>query len=355
MQNDLTLSYFDNAINSLVETLGISETVKANKFVKLVTSKKYKSCINQISEVYKLPISFNVKVVPKGYRPGKSHFKSSGLSHVDETGKGAEGITAQISIPAFVPLFGSPNLRNVNANVIVGEECSECPKTFIFIMAHEVAHILLESLRHPEKHNEFYTDLVALILGFSEIAADGRKTVKETETFYNTITTTTTTYGYLNDEQFKFAQKQINNILESYRAKANKSKSLYITTANKTKKLSGCIENFKSIQKDIAKYGKNRIAVEDGQELVRLFDLNYADSWEKTLQSARTVIKEYHSTFGNIKHYNQKLLCRLVALDNKLADTLKSLNIAIRWVKEDIALLNRNMKLSYKVHKFFVK
>ena len=43
-------------------------------------------------------------------------------------------------------------------------DCADNPATFIYTIAHEMAHIVLHSLSHPEKRNEVYTDITAMML-----------------------------------------------------------------------------------------------------------------------------------------------------------------------------------------------
>src|SRR5439155_7935618 len=91
------------------------------------------------------------------------------------------------------------------------------PETAITILAHELSHVLLHSLRHPERESEVFTDLVPLVLGFGEIVERGR-TVESVTHESGGTRTTTTTYGYLSDRDFSFAVGRVRSLL-SERAK----------------------------------------------------------------------------------------------------------------------------------------
>ena len=55
-----------------------------------------------------LPIRITLFYVSKEFRLGNTEgFRSSGLSRTDWTGRGVDGITAQVSIPDYLPLYGS--------------------------------------------------------------------------------------------------------------------------------------------------------------------------------------------------------------------------------------------------------
>jgi hypothetical protein len=92
-------------------------------------------------------------------------------------------------------LYGTSGLDKFVIQIRVSENCCESPDAFLAVMAHELSHVLLASLWHPNKNSELHTDLVPLLLGFREIARLGRKIVR-TATEGNIIRTHTTTYGY---------------------------------------------------------------------------------------------------------------------------------------------------------------
>jgi hypothetical protein len=216
--------YIDNAINHLFNTIGVKECVDNQKIISLIHSKKIKEAIKEIARCLGLPIEVNLSYVPKGYRPNANDgFQSTHLVKTDWRGRGTEGITAQVSIPSSLPFYGTPGMTNFPISVRLSENCADNPSTLIAVMAHELSHIVLYSLWHKEKENEFYTDLTAMMLGFADVMKVGRKVVK-TNSFTDhgflssqtTTTTQTTTYGYLSDDNFSFAHNRIKNILSTH-------------------------------------------------------------------------------------------------------------------------------------------
>lgn len=222
MDNRLDSNYIGDAIDELIGSLGIREDAPRADLLKLFSRGRTKECIKAVASHLGLPIEVNLSYVPKNYKPGDANqFQSYHLVKTDCTGHGVQGIIAQVAIPRNLPLYGTPELRGFPIDVRISENCADYPESFIANMAHELSHIVLHSLWHKDKKNEFYTDLTAMILGFSTIMKNGRKVV-ETESSYLLIGTSTTTrtmtYGYLSDEQFDFAFNKLNGILNGHRA-----------------------------------------------------------------------------------------------------------------------------------------
>lgn len=213
MDNEITNEYISNAIDELTGIIGVKENINHSELVTLVRRKQTKKAIKVLASQLGLPIEINLSYVPKDYRSNINNgFQSQGLTRTDSSGRGVAGIIAQVSIPSHMPLYGSPALTNFPISVKVSEDCNEYPETFIAVMAHELSHVLLYSLMHPQKDNEFYTDLVAMLLGLSQVIEKGRK-VKKVRELGDMTETQIITYGYLSDKQFAIARNKIKSIL----------------------------------------------------------------------------------------------------------------------------------------------
>jgi len=219
MDNQLTNAYIINAIKSLIDDLGVKESVNHDEIIKLIYRQQIKDAIYVIARQLGLPIKINISYVSKNYKSNDNNkFRSKAMSRVNR--ERSEEIIAQVAIPKDLPMFGSHELINYKIDVKVSENCCTYPETFIAVIAHELSHVLLYSLRHPEKENEIYTDLVANILGFSDVISIGRKNEVEEDLGYR-INTLTTTYGYLTDEQFELVNCKIKEIIEKYKTIIN--------------------------------------------------------------------------------------------------------------------------------------
>ena len=84
--------------------------------------------------------------------------------------------TAQVHVPGHMPLYGSKELEGLLVKVSVSDNCLENPDTFVAVMAHELSHVLLKSIRHPSRWNdEIFTNIVPVVLGLGRIIKEGRK------------------------------------------------------------------------------------------------------------------------------------------------------------------------------------
>jgi len=220
MENEISNEYIENAVIELSGFFGIKEPIDGEKIFSLVKRGKVEDGIKLIARQLGLPININITDVPNDYRSqgGQNQFHSNYLVKTNKDGKGSEGITAQVNIPSNLPFYGTLALSGFPINVKISSNCVVYPEAFCIIMAHELSHILLYSLNHIKKENEFYTDLVAMLLGFQKIFRDGRKITEtlgtENDFFGTTTKTQTTTYGYLSDTQFNFAINKINSLLK---------------------------------------------------------------------------------------------------------------------------------------------
>ena len=185
MDSNIDNKYISNAIDELINVLGIKERIPLEIIRKPFHAGNIKGCIENIANYLGLPIIVNLSYVPAGYQQRNSGngFESSALATTDHTSRGVKGITAQVSIPSYLPLYGTSGLQGFPISVKISDNCRRYPQTFVAVMAHELSHIVLHSLRHKEKDNEFYTDLTAMILGFSNVMRNGRKVIETREKF----------------------------------------------------------------------------------------------------------------------------------------------------------------------------
>ncbi len=154
LSNDKILS----ALKELIASVGVKEDVPYDKFLSFLQRNNAEGCVQEIATQLCLPIRVNLSYVPKSFMPDHTGhtdgFHSSALVLTDSTGRGIESITAQVSIPQFLPMFGTSSLQGYPIRVRVSENCYEYPDTFLAIMAHELSHVLLASLYSAQKNSE---------------------------------------------------------------------------------------------------------------------------------------------------------------------------------------------------------
>jgi hypothetical protein len=326
--------YIEIALDELILTLGTKEFVDHEKLIVLINSKKVKEAIKAIALYLGLPIDVIIAYVPKGYRPSANDgFHSTHLVKTDWRGRGSGGIIAQVSIPSNLPLYGNPSMVNFPINVRLSENCAENPATLISIVAHELSHILLYSIWHKEKENEFYTDLTAMILGFANIIKTGRKIIKTSSSteqgFLSSTTTThteTTTYGYLSDENFNFAFNEIESVLS--KQKVAKKKLLiklkqFEQQLNKTKKLSFHFEKYLEY---LNKNHNRKYAPEDVNKISAFHQPGYTDNFQSIVRKNETSLGKLLTFVENLKHHTGRNI-----------ETMQQYEIKLKLASEELA------------------
>ncbi len=352
--------YIEGAIADLAATVGIKEPVNADGIISLVHSKKIKEAVKEIAEHLGLPIDINLSYVPKGYRPSATDgFQSTHLVKTDWRGRGTAGITAQVSVPSNLPLYGTPGMTNFPIRVRVSEDCGDHPATFIGIMAHELSHIVLYSMWHKEKENEFYTDLTAMMLGFAEVVRSGRKVVKtdtKTERGFlsseTTTTTQTTTYGYLSDENFIFASDKIAKMLKTCRANKNKAAKRIKAFGKKIDAQKRQVLYFKKYLSHIDKHLDQKISPQDARWMPLFHQVDYADEFESAARAAENEVRQFTSFMQKLDRYNNYSMEEMNKCEKKIAALAADLNSKHDKIRGAVIILKKYVPLSHRLRSF---
>ena len=349
--------YVGEAISNLFSLVGAKEDVPYNLLRKPFKKGKIKECIKAIAESLGLPIEINLSYVSPYYKPngttGQS-FTTQQLVKTDYRGRGVAGITAQVSIPSYLPLYGTSSFSNFPIDIKISENIKEYPDTFLAMMAHELSHIVLHSLRYSERDNEIYTDITAMLLGFNEIVRFGRKTIKGYTLPTKTITETVT-YGYLSDEQFGFAYNEIIKILRQNR----KVKKELIKKLNFLRKQVMIFENnilkFKNYIEYLDKNTNKKINQRDAEKIVLFHQPGHNEEIQNFLGTTKEKLNKQKDRYNSIKHYHQ-------GWDDDLNKEVININSDItqkeKLFEEDLEVLKRNVGFSIKLKtnlRFFLK
>ena len=333
--------YINKAIDELVGFLGIKEDIPAESVLLPLQEGNTKKCIERIANHLGLPITVNLI-------SGES-FDSCALVTTDGSGQGEEGIAAQVSIPSYLPLYGSPELQGFPIQIKVSGDCQRYADAFVATVAHELSHIVLHSLLHTERNNEIYTDIAAMLLGFAMAMNRGRYTV-DSNYVLGWQLTTTTRFGYMKDEQFKFALRKVRAILKSSRTDFKKMRTeIDKQLSNCRKQLSLYRKTFEEFSKLIEYLDRNqakKIRKEDAKKIVEIHSLNYGDRFESVLKSNEKKLREtellYSGWFAYPQnHYSKQKLSSLEVFHNNLNGLLSSLIHESTLLKNDVALLRR--------------
>jgi hypothetical protein len=275
-----------SALDELMSVLGIAEEIPSWFFVGLLENKDTEGCIQEIAARLGLPIRVRLSYVPATSRPSDANgFRSSALAQTDWTGHGIGAITAQVSIPQWLPMFGTGDLQGYPIQVRVSENCHAHPYTFVSIMVHELSHVLLASLRSPRKDSELHTDLVPILLGFGDVVRRGRKTI-EVSTSGNTTTTRTTKYGYLTDAQFEFARDHVAGLVKQHAGNKKRLLELAHEIDRKMKEAGQSLATFRDYFEYLDRRPPKRMKREHAERLVELHGEDHGSRWQGRITAA---------------------------------------------------------------------
>lgn len=337
------------AVDELIGCLGIKEETACLDLLALLGKRDTQRCVQEIAVRLGLPIRISLSYVPKEFRPaGAGGFQSSSLSRTDWTGHGVDGITAQVSIPNSLPLFGSSSLAGYPISVRVSENCFERPETFVAVMAHELSHVLLRSLCHPNKDSELHTDLVPILLGFRDCVRRGRKNIQHTTTAGRT-TTHTTTYGYLTDQQFEFACNKVTGILKPHECDKQHLLALTKDVHRKLHRVKKGLASFRDCLLYLDTHLTANIREKDAHRIVQFHMWGYTRDWESSITQAGIDLEVTVAFVRTLNHYTsstiEQLKERTLSLDLQ-SERLDQLEEAIA---RDVKTLRRHVGLIFRL------
>lgn len=339
------------ALNELINCFGVKEDMPSDALLDLLRKKKTEECVQEIATRLRLPIRISLSYVPKDFRPDNTDgFRSSALSRTDWTGRGIEGITAQVSIPQHLPMFGTSGLQDYPIKVRVSENCHAHPDTFVAIMVHELSHVLLASLMSQHKDSELHTDLVPILLGFRKAVRRGRKRIEST-TSGNTTTARTTTYGYLTDSQFELACSYVTQIIERHQRDKKNLKKVVKQLQRKLKKAARSLVTFRDYFKYLDRKPPDKMRAEHAQRVVQLHAQNYSREWEARIAEVRTSQEAAESFVQVLNHYTSNAIACIKTHTQAVELATAELGEITKAITKDEKILRRYVGIIYRLRR----
>lgn len=345
----LTDSDIEMTLDELINIFGVTEDIDSSNLASLLAENKIQDCVQEIATSLHLPVRVELIYVPQNFRPGSHGFRTTGLVRQDPV-QDDLGIVAQVSIPQDIPMFGTPDLNGFPIRVRVNEHCHAHPDSFIAIMAHELAHVLLACMRHPQKDSELHTDLIPLICGYRRIVKEGRKIVEQVMSG-NKITTITTTYGYLSDRQFDYAYRYIGRTLEKRRDA--KLRLLRISDY-----LNGLISSFnrniRTFNEFLVVVGRRKpriVRSEHAQRLVQLYSVDFGREWKERVQEAQAISERARSFARALSRYTPVVIKQLEEQESNLKLAVQQMKDIAEELNSDIEILEKYIGLFYKMQR----
>ena len=357
---EVSNQYIDEAINGLGNLVGVKENIPYNLLNKPFKKGEIKECMEAIANYLGLPIKINLFYVSSDYSDSteEQKFTSNQLVKTNNRGKGIEGITAQVLLPSYLPLFGTSELINFPIDVKVSKNIRGHLDTFVALIAHELSHVLLHSLRYEKKDNELYTDILPLLLGFKEVIKDGRQIRKEDTVLTGLYTTTThiitTTYGYLSDEQFSFVYDKIDRILKQMRKNKKKLNRRINFLQKQIFLFEKKILKFKEYIKSLDKNPPKKINQKDAQKIVLLHQPGYIEEFEHFVKTIKEKLQNYQG-YKSIRHYYQGWYSEsnkdLISFSSNIKKNIESFEEDLKNIEKNMSFFCKfkvNLKVLFK-------
>lgn len=322
-------------INELDSFFGVRDPVPTGPLFDFHRRSEMKELVDAIAAHMNIRARFQISVASKDVR-----FRSHHLVVTDDDGRGVDGIEAQVAIPSNLPLYGSSELATCSINIVMS---LGFPKTgtynAITILAHELSHVLLHSLRHPYRESEVFTDLVPIALGFGEIVKHGRKTSVTEEDGTGTHVRTNT-YGYLSDADFSKVMKQVVFLRDSRQERVRyliENIEQIESMAADTERILG---RFAELKQELDTR-RGRVRKEDVELIVAMHSADFTSTIETVAHGAKgkaSDAKTFLKTMSNSKLARDELKMR-----EKPCSTAKSrLRVELTQLESDVLRLARN-------------
>jgi len=334
-----------DAVDNLVSTLGVREPDASDGLEAFLRRGETEQCVKAIAVRLGLPVEINLSYVPSNYRPSNSaKFRSSALVKTNRQGRGIDAITAQVLLPSNLPLYGTAALTGYPVQVKVSTNCTRYPLTFITVMAHELAHVLLASLMHPERDSEEWTDLAVMVAGFSEIVGRGRKVITEDKTGV-----TTTTFGYLSDVQFQLALDKIRRVLRDRKGIRQDGLRHIATLKRQGIKSRNVLFQFESFLRYLDEHPGRRTKRDDAERIVRCHHPSYTREVECAVENSEALVSKGAKECHDTKHYTDIAVRGFQHLKEEIRTASDDLRQKSCAMAEDMRILRRNAGLFFRV------
>lgn len=346
MAHNSVLSYEDihEIVDKLHESIGLRLNVGVELPYAAVTKHNFNEFCNLITKQLELPI-----IVEPNF---SGNFETTGMTKFHSSEE-SSGVSAQITIPGNLPKYGSPFLIGFKIDVHVKLGIGE-PYPLLTQLSHEFSHIYLFSNRNEQKESEYATDICALMMGFGPIWEKGRKTIRKYTEIrgyvekYEHTTTTTTTLGYLSDNEYQIAIDYINSLrkpIENLRCEIKKVLSSIRKTLDELKEMFQLL--FQLF--DIHYKNKCKVKIEDGIHFSRMSQPHFKDDFEDFLKVKKNEINSLIKILNEKRIFKAYDKLELEQQLHKLEDINETLNNRLAEMKELVSIVKNNLSFICKL------
>jgi len=328
MYQKIDNNYICKVINELASQIGIKEDIDPAPLLSLFHGKEIKKCVEKIAEYLGLPVSIDLSYAPQKQKYGL----------INEHGFGMKA--AEVYIPGNLPFYGNEGLRGFTIKVKLRDSCFRNEWSFLSIMAHEISHIVLHSISHQEKDNEFYTDITAMVLGFSEVMKNGRNVVERVERTLGTEEINKS-YGYLSNNQLEYAYNKTRAILArnvNFKNEIIRKLSLQKELETKFRKR---LDKFREWVEHLDKKPNIKMSEKDAVKIVAFHQPGYLDEFNSLIENSAKRRKDINDYCIKLKHYSQRNINLLQGMTEEIDQSITKLNNAYQRISDEIKTMKK--------------
>jgi len=182
-------------LKQLINDFGIKEPVPDGGLKILFSNNLYAECTLEIMR--KMGLTNTVKII----------------CYPDEKFPKKDNSAAFITLPLSQVGPSAILSSTKKIEIAIKKSITKKYETFVYVIAHELSHIILHGKYHKLKDSEEATDIYAIISGFAEIIKDGIHVTNYRDHNYATGETNSsyTTYGYINYSDFMYLKGLMDN------------------------------------------------------------------------------------------------------------------------------------------------
>jgi len=326
-------------LHEFQRVIGFKDYMDVGRWVDMYQARDYLKLCRAIGAQMKLPNEIALEEAT-----ASTPFRTYAMSPTDEAGRGTQGIVAQVTIPENLPIYGTPAFAAHIIRITTGDAIGKIPaETAIAIIAHELSHILLHSLRHHDRDSEKCTDLVPIALGFANIVRSGRVVTTSTRAG-NVTTTLTTTYGYLSDAEFEEAAATVKAAVTKWRSDAAAVANLLGRSRRESERTKREIERVRRLLLALDQ-SRRRVRISDGARIVAMHAPGYFDDRRSAVDAVLRSWFNGMPTIQQAMHYTTNVAAELEAAIEGGERGMVALSHLRADAHSDARILNRSQSL----------
>jgi hypothetical protein len=185
--------------------------------------------------------------------------------------KGLEAASAWIELPKNMPRYGTPAFKELKLNIFILKSfaAERGYQEFAITVAHELSHVVLESIKHPLRKEEKAVDLTAMLLGFSYLYRSAAHTLRPiSDRLFQR-----SQLGYLTEDELDKACK----ILVPFRMRAKRATLAYCKQSAGALVLLGVWGSAWAAGTVSSKWDAHQIAIAEERELSTKIPIRYSE------------------------------------------------------------------------------